>query len=488
MRSSHAWVWFLGIAAVACTPDWARPVKDAGADTGELEGDENDGGTESEDAAEPLLDAAGNGGLGEAGAPEADAAPRDASTDSATDAVAVTGDAGVDGGCGEGYLLQDGACRDIDECFEGTHACHMTATCENTQGSYDCKCPLGYSGGTNAGFACAPRIAVGGDLTGGGGGGHKCALLTDGTVRCWGSNTRGQLGDGTQSARTAPVVVSELQDAVMISAGAQSTCAVVLDGTLRCWGDNTRGQLGVGTMMDQVTPVQIPQLMDIVSVSVGGLHTCVVLANGTVKCWGSNNGGQVGAGSSSTAPILSPNGVKGVVGASTVFAYNNQTCAVLRDGAAQCWGDGFLGDASTSSSLTPVNVKAPRNIVSIAIGPFHACSLHGDRLVYCWGPSALGGNNTMGAVNQDPSFVLSTTAVALGIGVYSTCIIQPDGTMAWWDAGTKPAPVNGISHAIAMSSFGTDVCEVHVDGSVSCWTIINAQLTSPATVGGLDLW
>jgi hypothetical protein len=479
MRSFHAWVWFLGIAAVACTPDWARPVKDAGADAGDPEGDENDGGTESDDAAEPLLDADGSGGSNDSAAAEAGDRPGDGSTD-----AAVTADGGPDGGCGDGYVMQDGACRDIDECFDGTHGCHMTATCENTEGSYDCKCPIGYSGGTNAGFACASRIAVGSESATAW---SSCVLLTDGGVQCWGENSAGQLGDGSQTRRTIPVGVSGVTNAVMISTAGRSACAVLRDGTARCWGENNRGQVGDGTTMNRATSVPVSQLSGVVSLTVGGGHSCAVLDMGAVKCWGDNAKGQLGNGTASNAVVAMPVLVSGIDDALSVFAYNSQTCVVRRSRAAQCWGEGFLGDASIASSLTPVNVKVPPSVTGINVGFYHACSVHADRHLNCWGPPALGGNGTSGG-DGNPRPVLGTSAIAVGIGIYSTTILRADGTMAWWDAGTTPVAVDGLTNVVAMASFGTRVCEIHMDGAVSCWTILNAKLTPPETVQGIDLW
>jgi hypothetical protein len=129
----------------------------------------------------------------------------------------------------------------------------------------------------------------------------------------------------------------------------------------------------------------------------------------------------------------------------------------------------------------------PHNATAVGIGPFHACSRHGEGHLYCWGPPGLGGNDPSGD-DPDPRLVRGPGATALGIGVYSTCIIQPDGTMAWWDAGTTPAPVNGVSQAVAMATYGTQVCEIHMNGTVSCWEISNAQLTPPVVVQGIDLW
>jgi alpha-tubulin suppressor-like RCC1 family protein len=87
-----------------------------------------------------------------------------------------------------------------------------------------------------------------------------CALLNDGTARCWGNNYYGQLGDGTRTDRHTPEAVSGLAGAVAIAAGDYHTCALLNDGTVRCWGPNSSGQLGDGTTTDRLTPVAVSGL------------------------------------------------------------------------------------------------------------------------------------------------------------------------------------------------------------------------------------
>ena len=95
---------------------------------------------------------------------------------------------------------------------------------------------------------------------------HTCALLDNNgkvlghysTITCWGNNKYGQLGDGTTTDRTTPVVVSGITTATSIATGGAHTCAVTFSGTMKCWGWNSFSQLGDGTTTTRNTPVDTP--------------------------------------------------------------------------------------------------------------------------------------------------------------------------------------------------------------------------------------
>jgi hypothetical protein len=106
------------------------------------------------------------------------------------------------------------------------------------------------------------------------GGGHTCALISDQSVRCWGSNDSGQLGDGTTTHRWTPVSVSGLGGVAGISPGSfLHSCARLADGTARCWGFNAQGQLGDGTTTDRWTPVPVSGLVQVAEVTTGVYHS-----------------------------------------------------------------------------------------------------------------------------------------------------------------------------------------------------------------------
>ena len=145
---------------------------------------------------------------------------------------------------------------------------------------------------------------------------HTCAVKSDATVKCWGWNNGGQIGDGTVTDRTTPTAVEGLPEgAKAVSAGRMHTCALTVSGAVKCWGFNGVGQLGNGKILPSSAPVDVESLSGgVTSISAGLSHNCAATSTGGLKCWGIGSSGQLGDGTPSTQHRPVPGDVAGLAG------------------------------------------------------------------------------------------------------------------------------------------------------------------------------
>ena len=265
---------------------------------------------------------------------------------------------------------------------------------------------------------------------------HTCALLDTGAVKCWGSNFRGHLGDGTKIAKSTPVAVSGLSSGVSaISAGNGHTCALLRSGAVKCWGD--AGKTGDGTDVERTVPVDVFGLSSGVSaISAAGYHTCALLNTGAVKCWGSENDGTLGNGGGATNK---PGGAISGFSASVIAlaAGERHNCALLSTGGVQCFGQnghGQLGNGTSTSSSTPVTVSGISTAVAISANGWTSCALLSNGEAKCWGKNnngQLGDNSTTDRLTPVTVSSLSS-AVAIGNGYDHTCALVSSGAAKCW--------------------------------------------------------
>jgi len=243
------------------------------------------------------------------------------------------------------------------------------------------------------------------------GGQHTCARLTSGGVKCWGNNSVGQVGNGlTGGVQLAPVDVSTLTSNVsQITVGGGHACALLSSGGLRCWGWNIHGVLGIGSTASSSLPVGVYGLSSgVTSVAAGGLHTCARLNSGRVRCWGSNDSGQLGDNSFSIDRLTPVEVVENsgtfvpLAEVQQVTAGGNHSCGLVSPGVAKCWGAnnyGQVGDGTQGiDRLAPFNVGSIGELVTqITAGTDHTCARLHSGATKCWG------NNRSGAVGDGTS-------------------------------------------------------------------------------------
>ncbi|MBN2196910.1 MAG: hypothetical protein JW751_29165 [Polyangiaceae bacterium] len=381
--------------------------------------------------------------------------------------------------CGDGFTCVDG------RCLRGTPA--------DAEPGFG-----GTAGAGGAPAACpAPQRAAPSSLATGTT--HTCAIRADGTLWCWGSNERGQLGLGDRGDRSEPAQVGSGTSWSNLAAGEEHTCGTRDESgyeRLLCWGRNEFGQLGLGDLTDRNEPVSVSDNLSFEVLAPGGTHTCAIQEPSRLWCWGRQEGGAVGLG-----VIGPPLSVPARVGEPSEFADigtgNGHSCAVRMDGSLWCWGHVECWQTGTRThELVPRRI-GERCWREIAACSQHTCGIDAEARLYCWGDNDSGqlglgfvggGSETSFGCNGGPNAfdvpepvmpALRFRRVALG--ALHTCAITVDGELYCWGYNEQhqvapkderevpvPARVGSATDWVEIAPGFFHTCARNATGDVYC--------------------
>lgn len=327
----------------------------------------------------------------------------------------------------------------------------------------------------------------------------SCALVASGEVWCWGDNFYRELGlpappPGGLRAHPDPVRVPGVSGAVAITGGFSHTCARLADGSLRCWGHNFAGELGDPSV--PTGPLASSGAVTVAGtvardVSAGAALTCALDAAGAATCWGDGTAGARGDGTTSTVgatprPVVPPVPASGldwiVAGGQNGFAFDGLSLWV--------WGTndfGALGIGTTTDTPTPTSAMLPFVPAQLDSISDHTCAIDTSGRLWCWGADHLG---QLGDGTPDPGTPLAQLvpgiglARAVGTGTEHTCVLEERGVLCWGanfqgqlgnamrvdvvDA-TRATPVLGLPARIDDLAVGATHACIRSGGDVWCW-------------------
>ena len=306
---------------------------------------------------------------------------------------------------------------------------------------------FGQLGNGAAGPTSTPTTVLKGASRVAGGREHVLALRA-GAVLAWGADSFGQLGNGSPlTSATSPVQV--LTGARDVATGHLHSLALLSDGGVRLWGSNDKGQIGPsgGSGARVASPVAVTLPGAASMVAAGRAHSLAVVG-GRVLAWGDNTYGQLGRGTADGDRHSDPQVVSGLPAVRFVAGGRDSSYAITTSGDLYAWGrntDGQIGSGSTATALRPVKVLS--GVRQVESGAEHTVAVRGDDTVWTWGSGALGQLGYAASTSTRPRRVTSLPPVAKAyVGRdHSIALARNGSTLTWGrnDAGQLGVPASG---------------------------------------------
>lgn len=333
-------------------------------------------------------------------------------------------------------------------------------------------------GKTNTAFVRVVPGAV--DLSQGSSAQHVCAIANGGSLFCWGSNSGGQLGDGTGTSRNVPTFAAVAPEGIVqVTAGLEHSCGLNEAGTAFCWGSNELGQLGDGNMGEPAS-VAVTGGHTFTKIAASKYGTCAIASTGTTYCWG-----QRVIGTAMTSEQPTPLAVSGPAFVDLVgTGYGTGMCGRTSAGGMYCWGGvGFGPTIESQFPVTPVQFGGGRSFTSIAAGWHHQCGSTGGE-TWCWGSPVAGlvGDSTAGGLEDSgvPFRVMGAPGFTSIVAGYDyTCGLTAGGA-AWCWGGQNGSP------ALLAGMGGDNITPTKKAMPVAQGLSFTKLVTMQNTVCGLD--
>jgi alpha-tubulin suppressor-like RCC1 family protein len=327
---------------------------------------------------------------------------------------------------------------------------------------------------------------------------HMCGITSGNQLKCWGSNSFGEVGDGKIITVKSPLSIDNGTNYQDLSLGEYYSCGINSYGRVKCWGRNLEGQLGRGESSILKTPTLSISENKFKKISIGSFYSCGIDINSKVLCWGMNSHGEVGYGNYDMFSY--PKQINDISSYYTVSANQSNTCGLTLGKTIKCWGfnglnDMTFGGSSPASTLLPLKIFENQFFKDLSTGDMHRCALNDNGQVFCWGDNSYGqiGNSNTNYQSSPVAIDTGTQYKRIKAGAYYSCGITTSDQLKCW--GNIISGMNFLSYqtpteimpGITVKDFASAdnsgiFCAIDLNGSLYCIGELEGGYTEAPTM------